>query len=151
MLRRRFPMMILAVYCGLYLLLTRSLIPDIVVRRGDQTIVIDAKFKNFKQEMTVQDWTEIPEMSREEHRHDLLQVLAYTTAYSLKPLSACLVYPVANRLYEELKQRGNLHQRALLSENGRDVGIVLTAVPLRGNIDDVAEEFANSLIDIVDH
>ena len=126
----------------------RCLIPDIVVRRGDQTIIVDAKFKNFKQEMSVQDWTEIPEMSRDEHRHDLLQVLAYTTAYSLKPLCACLVYPVASKLYEELKRRRCLHQHALLSQNGRDVDIMLTAVPLRGDIDDVAEEFATSLIEV---
>lgn len=125
----------------------RSLIPDIVVRRGNQTVIIDAKFKNFKLEMSVQEWVDIPELSREEHRHDLLQVLAYTTAYSFMPLSACLVYPVTDELYEELKRRGCLHQHALLSQNGRDVDVVLTAVPLRGNIDDVAEEFASSLID----
>lgn len=126
----------------------RSLIPDIVVRRGDQTVIIDAKFKNFKLEMSVQEWIDIPEMSRDEHRHDLLQVLAYTTAYSFMPLSACLVYPVTDELYGELKRRKCLHQHALLSQNGRDVDIILTAVPLRGDIDDVAEEFANSLIDV---
>lgn len=128
----------------------KSLIPDIVVKRGGQTIIVDAKFKNFRQEMTTQEWLDIPEMSRDEHRNDLLQVLAYTTAYNSKPLGACLAYPVANALYDELKKRGSIHQHALLSHSGRDIDIMITAVPMRGNIDDVAEEFAKSLIELHD-
>ena len=128
----------------------KYLLPDILVKRGRQTVVVDAKFKNFKQEMSMQDWMDIPEMSRDEHRNDLLQVLAYTTAFSEMPLSACLVYPVEDGLYDELKGHGILHQHAQISENGRDVDIIITAVPMRGNIDDVAREFAETLIEMHD-
>lgn len=128
----------------------KSLIPDVVIKRGSQTVVVDAKFKRFKQQMSVQEWCDFPEVMRDEHREDLLQVLAYTTCFSEMPLSACLVYPVENDLYEDLKGRKLLHQHASLYENGRDIDVMLTAIPMRGNIDELAKEFAESLIELRD-
>src|SRR5260370_40524657 len=60
-----------------YLGSQKSLVPDLVLEREDQTVIVDAKYKEHWEEMQRTRWTNLDEEIRERHREDLLQVLAY--------------------------------------------------------------------------
>jgi hypothetical protein len=57
----------------------KALIPDLIIERGDATIIVDAKYKEHWEDVQEHRWTNLEEEIRERHRADLLQVLAYST------------------------------------------------------------------------
>jgi len=123
----------------------KSLRPDLVIERGEESIVIDAKFKRHWHELTVGNWRNVEDDIRAAHREDLLQVLAYSTLFSSLRVTACLVYPCWLSTWEKLRQRGELHQNASVYAGARAIRLLLTAVPMDGNPDLIARELAAGL------
>lgn len=124
----------------------KSLRPDIVIEQGDRTIVIDAKFKRHWYELTSARWSRHDKEVRAAHREDLLQVLAYSTLFATRRITACLVYPCWLTTWEELSERGRLHQHATVYAGERAVDLLLTAVPMGGQIDQISAWLADALI-----
>ena len=82
---------------------------------------------------------------REQHRHDLLQVLAYANLARTERVVACLAYPCSLASWRSLQERGRLMHRAEVGSAARRVELWLTAVPMTGSIADVAGTWANGI------
>ena len=55
----------------------KSLVPDIWLVWDNLTLIIDAKYKRHWEELQRHSWSNVEGKLREQHRDDLLQVLAY--------------------------------------------------------------------------
>jgi 5-methylcytosine-specific restriction endonuclease McrBC regulatory subunit McrC len=108
----------------------KALVPDLWLESGDTTFVVDAKYKRHFEELQVGDWTRADEELRERHQSDLFQVLAYANLPRTPRVVACLVYPCAVDLWEDLRQRGRLFHKAQIAAGARSVSMWLTAVPM---------------------
>jgi len=113
-----------------YLGSQKSLIPDLVIERGDLTIVVDAKYKEHWEEMQDRRWNELEDELRERHRADLLQVLAYSTVAETPKVLVCLAYPCNEERWQSLRDRNLLVHRAALPSTGRQIELMLIAFPL---------------------
>lgn len=112
----------------------KYLLPDVILERDDVTFIFDAKYKRHWEEFNSTNWGQIEKEIQEQHRQDLLQVLAYSSLKSSQRVVACLIYPCQTQTWESLKRRGRLFQHASLSANGRNIEIVLTAVPMTSDV-----------------
>ena len=108
-----------------------SLIPDLLVRSGDQLIIIDAKYKNHFEELDARRWLEDEDQLREEHRRDVHQVLAYAALYEAKNITSLLVYPMQPTTWERLRQRDRCLTLATLCQGGRSLKLALAGVPVQ--------------------
>jgi McrBC 5-methylcytosine restriction system component len=113
-----------------YLGSQKSLIPDLVIERGDTTTIIDAKYKEHWEEMQGRRWSDLEEELRERHRADLLQVLAYSTVARTPKVLVCLSYPCNEERWLSLRARNRLLHRASLPVAERRVELILSAFPL---------------------
>lgn len=113
-----------------YLGSQKSLVPDLVLERENQTVIIDAKYKEHWEEMQDQRWANLDEELRERHRADLLQVLAYANLSTKSQTTVCLVYPCLEKTWESLGARKLLFHRASVGAGERRVDLVLTAFPM---------------------
>ena len=113
-----------------YLGSQKSLIPDLVIERGDTTIIVDAKYKDHWEEMQERHWGGLDEDLRERHRADLLQVLAYSTVARSPKTLVCLAYPCSDDRWLSLRERNLLVHRAALPAANRRVQLALVAFPL---------------------
>lgn len=120
----------------------RSLVPDLVVERSDVVVVIDAKYKRHAEEIERLGWRDVDEMTREDHRDDVLQALAYSTLFDAPRVVACLAYPASPQAWAALKDKERVLSRATVRSGARKVELALMAVPLSGQVDD-----ASSLIE----
>lgn len=116
----------------------KYLLPDLMLERGDTTIIVDAKYKTHWEEMQERRWGQLEEDVRERHRADLLQVLAYANLSTSSRIIVCLAYPCSVSTWESLKRRGRLYHRASLSAGDRAVDLLLTAFPMGVNAREVA-------------
>ena len=116
----------------------KSLVPDLILELGGRTIIVDAKYKRHWEEFADRAWHQQSAELREQHRADLLQVLAYSSLSASPDVVCCLVYPCTVKTWESLKARGRLFHRAALPFHGRDVKVWLTAVPMSADLDQVA-------------
>lgn len=110
-----------------------SLIPDIVVETHDETIIFDAKYKGFLEQGDDSNWRDSLEAHRkirEDHRHDLHQVLAYSSMYKTARLVVVLVYPVRAATWQHLAERGKDLTLGQLDGPGRQINLAIAAVPL---------------------
>lgn len=123
----------------------KSLVPDVMLERGDLTVIVDAKYKEHWEEMQDRPWAEQEEDLRERHRADLLQVLAYANVAATPRIVVCLAYPCANRTWQSLQERGRAFHRASLASGDRHIDLILTAMPMGVKVDQVAELFAREL------
>jgi len=123
----------------------KYLVPDIVIEKEDQIIILDAKYKYHWEEIRKSNWGAIEENLKEQHRNDLLQVLAYSTLFEAKPITTCLVYPCNRNTWESLKARGRICHKASIGNGSRQITLLLTAVPMSGNTDDVISELLSIL------
>lgn len=123
-----------------YLGSQKSLVPDIVLERENETLIIDAKFKGHWEDLQLERWSGLDEALRDQHRNDLLQVLAYSSVSASKTISCCLVYPCTVQTWESLRRRGRTAHRASLRAGTRKVGLILTAVPMVSRLNEVATE-----------
>lgn len=111
----------------------RSLIPDVVISRGDVTVVVDAKYKRHAEEIDRLGWGNVGAELRERHRDDVLQALAYSTLFNSKRTVACLAYPVTLDRWKQLQARDrDLVRARVQARSGREVELAILAVPLTG-------------------
>jgi hypothetical protein len=113
-----------------YLGSQKSLVPDLVLEREDQTVIVDAKYKEHWEEMQRTRWTNLDEEIRERHRNDLLQVLAYANLSTKPRTIVCLVYPCQEDTWKSLRERNLLFNRASIGVGTRRVDLALTALPI---------------------
>lgn len=114
----------------------KYLLPDVLLDREDETIIFDAKYKEHWEELNLDRWGNLDDQMRERHRADILQVLAYTTLHTKKRITSCLVYPCRTDTWESLKQRERTYHKARLAAGGRNINLILTAVPMHGAVED---------------
>jgi hypothetical protein len=103
--------------------------PDFVVRRGRSVRVIDAKYKAHLAELDEVGWRQFAEQTREAHRADLHQVLAYAALYDAEDLTAALVYPLRHQTWEALRSNGRDISRCELHAGGRQLRLELQGLP----------------------
>ena len=128
-----------------YLGSQKSLIPDVWLEWDSLTLIVDAKYKRHWEEMQAQPWSRLEEQLREQHRTDMLQVLAYANLASTPKVIACLTYPCSPESWHSLKKRGRLIHRASLSAGSRSVQLWLTAVPMAAAVDAISTPIADEL------
>jgi hypothetical protein len=117
----------------------RALIPDVVLERDDVVVVLDAKYKRHAEEIERLGWSNTAESLREQHRHDVLQALAYSTLFEAQRVVACLVYPAAPSAWAGLVARGRTVTRARVRTGARSVELALMAVPMHGDVSEGGE------------
>jgi len=128
-----------------YLGSQRSLIPDLCVEYQNLTLIVDAKYKRHWEEIGESGWRGAGDELREQHRHDLLQVLAYANLARTDRVVACLVYPCSLASWQSLRERGRIMHRAEVGLAGRRVELWLTAVPMTGTVGEVAGGWAEGI------
>jgi hypothetical protein len=74
----------------------------------------------------------------EEHRQDLLQILAYANLAEAPLVVCCLVYPCSSATWESLRQRRRLFHKAEMFVRSRRILVWLTAVPMCAAADLIA-------------
>jgi hypothetical protein len=132
-----------------YLGSQKSLVPDLVLEREDQTVIVDAKYKEHWEEMQRDRWTNLDEDIRQRHREDLLQVLAYANLSTKARTVVCLVYPCREETWESLRDRNLIFNRASVAAGPRRIDLVLTALPISTKIlgeavESMAREFSRA-------
>lgn len=129
----------------------KYLLPDVILERlspagQEEIIIFDAKYKGHWEELNYDRWSNLDDELRERHREDLLQVLAYSTFFGSKKITSCLVYPCKKQTWESLRKRGRIHHRASLNAGKRNINLVLTAIPMEGDIEDVIKDLAGAVV-----
>lgn len=105
------------------------LVPDIVVRRGRHVQIVDAKYKAHLAELDELGWKRFSEETREAHRADLHQVLAYAALFDADEVVATLVYPLRLETYRVLQEQGRDVSTAELAHGGRILRLELRGLP----------------------
>ena len=105
------------------------LAPDFVVRHGRSVQIIDAKYKAHLVELDERGWHQFAAETREAHRADLHQVLAYAGLFEADDITATLVYPLRRSTWEGLRKRGRDVSRAELLSGGRTLHLELRGLP----------------------
>jgi hypothetical protein len=119
----------------------KSLIPDIWIEWPNLTAIIDAKYKRHFEELNITSWKEADQQLREQHRHDLLQILAYGALAHTRDVLVCLIYPCQPSTWKSLNERGRLFHRAEISVPNRRVQLWLTAAPIGETQSRIIEQF----------
>lgn len=118
----------------------RALLPDVVLRRDDVAVVLDAKYKRHSEQIERLGWHGVQEWLREQHRQDLLQVLAYAAVLDAPRVVAVLVYPCGSEAWKLLQVRRRTLTRARVAGTPRRIELALLAVPLGGEVDEAARD-----------
>jgi 5-methylcytosine-specific restriction endonuclease McrBC regulatory subunit McrC len=120
-------------------------VPDIWLEWESATLIVDAKYKRHWEELQQRSWTNIEEELREQHRKDLLQVLAYANLAQTQTVIACLAYPCSPENWNSWRERGRLIHRAELTVGSRAVHVWLTAVPMATYVAQIASGLSEEL------
>jgi hypothetical protein len=126
-----------------YLGSQKSLVPDIWLEWESATLIIDAKYKRHWEELQQRSWSNMEAELREQHRNDILQVLAYANLARTPNVIACLAYPCSPSSWSSLRERGRLIHRAELAIGARVVHLWLTAVPMATDVETIAGGIAD--------
>jgi hypothetical protein len=116
----------------------KSLVPDLIFELENCTLVIDAKYKRHWEEMGHRSWNVQGDTLRDQHRSDLLQILAYANVTGGARVVCCLVYPCSSSTWQSLRDRNRLFHCASLPYRGRQVDVWLTAIPMHAQLDTIA-------------
>lgn len=117
-----------------YLGSQKYLLPDVVVEREDDVIILDAKYKEHWEELNFNSWSNIEEEIREKHREDILQILAYSSTSDKKSITSCIIYPCKELTWNSMVSRNRLFHKASINAGDRKITLILTAVPMQANI-----------------
>jgi hypothetical protein len=117
----------------------RTLVPDLILEWPGLTLIVDAKYKRHFEDLRESHWRYTATTLQEAHRHDLLQVLAYANLARERRVVACLAYPCARPLWEDLSRRGRIVQTAEIPSAARPLSVWLTAMPM---VEEAAELLA---------
>lgn len=120
----------------------RYLLPDVEVVRDDETVIFDAKYKSHWEEIDEDRWHGVSNRTRETHRADVLQVLAYAGATSSPRVTCVLVYPCHEATWASLRQRQRQCHTAEVPSGTRSIRLLLVALPLSGSYRDLAANLA---------
>jgi hypothetical protein len=107
-----------------------ALIPDFWIEYGNLQVIVDAKYKRHWEELQLHSWSRLEDQLREDHRNDLMQILAYGSLAEASNVVVCLAYPCGQATWESLKERGRLLHRAEIVVGARKVRLWLTAIPM---------------------
>ncbi len=121
------------------------LAPDLVLHLEDCTVIVDAKYKRHWEEIRQAEWGALPEELREQHRRDLLQVLAYGAASGSSFTICCLAYPCSLETWRSLAARGRLFDQAEIPVLARRLQLWLTAVPMHADVAAIAAPWIRKL------
>ncbi|HTM12758.1 MAG TPA: hypothetical protein VL127_07590 [Bryobacteraceae bacterium] len=127
-----------------YLGSQKSLVPDVWVEFDSTTLIVDAKYKRHWEELQG-SWSNAEEELREQHRNDLLQVLAYVNLARTSKVIACLVYPCSPQNWDSLRARGRLIHRAELVVGSRSLHLWLTALPMATAVEHIVGALSHEL------
>jgi 5-methylcytosine-specific restriction endonuclease McrBC regulatory subunit McrC len=116
----------------------KSLVPDVWLQWETSTLIVDAKYKRHWEELQQRSWINVEDELRQNHRNDVLQVLAYASLARTRKVIACLAYPCSASSWNSLRDRGRLTHRAELSIGDRSVHLWLTAVPMATDLEQIA-------------
>jgi len=105
------------------------LVPDIVIKKGRAIHLVDAKYKAHLTEVEESGWRQFEDETREAHRADLHQILAYASLYDAEEVIATLVYPLRYPTYAALRERNRDRSHAELFHGGRTVRLELRGLP----------------------
>ena len=128
-----------------YLGSQKSLVPDIWVEWDSTTLIVDAKYKRHWEELQQHSWVDVEAQLRENHRSDLLQVLAYANLARTPKVIACLMYPCSAKSWDSLVERGRLVHRAELTVGTRSLHLWLSAVPMVAPVERIATTLVSEL------
>jgi len=128
-----------------YLGSQRSLVPDLILEWEDAAVVVDAKYKRHWEELQDGGWRGQTSELRDEHRADLLQILAYANLVRARDIVCCLVYPCSMTTWESLARRGRLFHQSELPQRGRRIRVWLTAMPMCAAVERVSAPFSDRL------
>lgn len=128
-----------------YLGSQKSLVPDIWLEWDSTTLIVDAKYKRHWEEMQHRSWPDLETELREQHRNDLLQVLAYANLARTPSVIACLAYPCSPQSWSSLADRGRLIHRAELTVGERSLHLWLTAIPMTNAVERIATPMADAI------
>lgn len=107
-----------------------SLIPDVVVETTDEVFIFDAKYKGFLDEIDERRWVQSSEDVKGGHRHDLHQVLAYSSMYAGKRLTVVLVYPMTAEAWTDAWTVNRCLFRGRLDGPSRSINLALAGVSM---------------------
>jgi hypothetical protein len=105
------------------------LLPDMVVTYRGRIDVVDAKYKAHLSDLDEQGWRAFTEDAREAHRADVHQILAYASLFDASEVRAILVYPLRERTWQVLHNRGRDVSVAELFSGRRRVRLELRGLP----------------------
>ena len=111
----------------------RSLVPDVVIERDDMVVVVDVKYKQHAEEIRKLGWHATTEATRERHRSDLLQALAYSTLFDAPRIVALLAYPTELSEWQQLREMNKVLTLAKARTSPRHIEVGLLAVPMDGD------------------
>jgi hypothetical protein len=132
-----------------YLGSQKSLIPDFWLQWGTTTLVVDAKYKRHFEELQTRSWGSIEAEWKEQHRYDLLQVLAYANLAESRTIISCLVYPCTPTTWMNLNNSGRLFHKAEITVGARALHLWMTAVPMKAAVDEVVAPIINQLMPVL--
>jgi len=127
----------------------KSLIPDIWLQWNSTTLVIDAKYKRHFDELQNRSWGSIEAEWKEQHRNDLLQVLAYANLAESRTIISCLVYPCTVATWNYLKDSDRLFHKAEITVGERNLHLWMTAAPMKAAVDEVVAPIVKQLIPVI--
>jgi hypothetical protein len=117
----------------------KSLMPDIRLEWESTTLIADAKYKRHWEDLREMGWAGVDEYLRDQHRTDLLQVLAYANLARTPQVIACLIYPCSFETWVALRDRDRLLHRAEIAAGSRSLKVWLTAIPISAETSSIAD------------
>jgi hypothetical protein len=106
-----------------------SLIPDVELETHQATLIVDAKYKEHWNAFHI-GWHSCGTDVKENHRKDLLQILAYAATHAYHRKICILAYPCSKTEWEERIKSDQLFLKADIAPgNQTGVELVLTAIP----------------------
>jgi hypothetical protein len=123
----------------------KSLVPDIWLEWASATLIVDAKYKRHWEELQQLSWARVEEAIREDHRNDLLQILAYANLARTRSVIVCLAYPCSQQSWNSLQERSRLVHHAEFSVGERSIQLWLTAIPMATAVSRIAAPLTEQL------
>jgi len=123
----------------------KSLAPDMWLQWGSTTLIVDAKYKRHFEELQLHHWNALESEWKEQHRNDILQVLAYANLAESRTIISCLVYPCSDATWNHLKNAGKLFHKAEITVGSRVLRLWMTAVPMMAALDQISAPIMTEL------
>jgi 5-methylcytosine-specific restriction endonuclease McrBC regulatory subunit McrC len=123
----------------------KSLVPDVWLEWDSATLIVDAKYKRHWEEMRRYQWADLEEQLRNDHRNDLLQVLAYANLAKTPRVIVCLAYPCSLENWHSLNERGRALHKAEISVGSRTLHLWLTAAPMAATAERIASPLTSQV------